>query len=377
VLPPGRHLVLGNVACAEGALRAGCDFFAAYPITPASEIAHHMARELPKVGGVFVQMEDEIASIAAVIGASWAGAKAMTATSGPGFSLMQENLSYAYMTETPCVVVDVQRSGPSTGQATMPAQQDVYQARYGAHGDYESVVLCPWSVQEMFDLTVRAFNLAERLRQPVILLADGAVGHSVEPLEVPEEVELAERKRPRPGEPVTPFGTDEPDLVPPMPRLGDGHELLITGSAHRPDGTRDYTPEFHRAKLERIREKVLRVRGEITDVVEDPREGAEVLVVSYGAAARQAREAVLLARREGIRVSFFRMRTLWPFPDEELRRAAEGVERVLVVEMNVGKICREVSRALPWVEVVPVTCVGGELHDPRDVLRAIGRCCRG
>ena len=196
MLTPGRHLVLGNIALAEGALRAGCRFFAGYPITPANEIAHYMSQELPKVGGYYVQMEDELASMAAVIGASWAGAKAMTATSGPGFSLMQENISYAYMTETPCVVVDVQRSGPSTGQATMPSQQDVYQARYGAHGDYEAVALTPWSVQEMFDLAVRAFNLAERLRMPIILLADGMIGHMSEKLVVPQEVEVEERRRP-------------------------------------------------------------------------------------------------------------------------------------------------------------------------------------
>jgi 2-oxoglutarate ferredoxin oxidoreductase subunit alpha len=254
MLRPGRHLILGNDACAEGAIRAGCRFFAGYPITPANEISHYMASEMPKAGGFFLQMEDEIASIAAVIGASWAGAKAMTATSGPGYSLMQENIGYAHMTEAPCVVVNVQRSGPSTGQATLPSQSDVYQAKYGAHGDYEAVALSPWSVQEMFDLTVRAFNLAERFRTPVMLMADGMIGHIMEKLEVPDEVKVVERRRPS-GPECTPFGTDDPSGVPEMPRFGEGYRLLVTGSTHRPSGVRDYAPRYHQMKVNRIREK--------------------------------------------------------------------------------------------------------------------------
>jgi 2-oxoglutarate ferredoxin oxidoreductase subunit alpha len=253
LLKPGRHLVLGNVACAEGAIKAGCDFFAGYPITPASEISHYMASELPKVGGFYVQMEDELASMAAIIGASWAGAKAMTATSGPGYSLMQENIGYAHMTETPCVVANVQRSGPSTGQATLPSQQDIYQAKYGSHGDYEVIALSPWSVQEMFDLTARAFSLAERFRTPVMLMADGMIGHMKEKLTVPEEVKTDNRRIPT-GPECTPFGTDDPSMVPEMPRFGDGYKLLVTGSTHRPTGRRDYTPKYHQMKLNRIRE---------------------------------------------------------------------------------------------------------------------------
>jgi len=197
MLSPGRNFLLGNDACAEGALRAGCRFFAGYPITPANEISHRLAAELPRAGGYFLQMEDEIASIAAVVGASWAGAKAMTATSGPGFSLMQENIGYAHMTETPCVVVNVQRSGPSTGQATLPGQQDIFQARYGSHGDYEVIALSPWSVQEMFDLTVRAFNLAETYRTPVMLMADGMIGHIKEKMVIPEKVEIVTEGAPQ------------------------------------------------------------------------------------------------------------------------------------------------------------------------------------
>lgn len=376
MLTPGRHLVLGNIACAEGALRAGCRFFAGYPITPANEISHHMSQELPKLGGYYVQMEDELASMAAVIGASWAGAKAMTATSGPGFSLMQENISYAYMTETPCVVVDVQRSGPSTGQATMPSQQDVYQARYGAHGDYEAVVLTPWSVQEMFDLTVRAFNLAERLRVPVIILSDGMIGHMSERLDVPEKVEVVERRGP--SEPrFTPFDTDDPNLVPEMPLFGEGYELLVTGSAHRPSGLRDYTPMYLQRKLWRIREKVLRVEPEIRDVVEEGLEDAEVAVLSYGASARPSYGAVEMARSRGMKAGMMRLRTIWPFPDEVVSRIAGDVEEIIVVEMNLGKIVREVERAVGGrCRVSLVHKVGGVLPTMREVYEAIRRAVR-
>jgi len=373
VLPPGKHLVLGNIACAEGAIRAGCRFFAGYPITPANEITQHMAEELPRVGGYFLQMEDEIASMAAVIGASWAGAKAMTATSGPGFSLMQENIGYAYMTETPCVVVDVQRSGPSTGQATMPSQQDFYQARYGAHGDYEAVVLSPWSVQEMFDLTVRAFNLAERFRTPVILLADGMIGHMMEKLVVPEEVETVERRRPA-GASCTPFGTEDPSLVPEMPRFGEGYRLLVTGSSHDPTGRRDYSPRVMEAKLRRMREKILRAEGEVRDIVEAEMGDARIVVLSYGASARPSYGAVMKARKEGIRAGLMRLRMLWPFPEEYLSKVAGEVEAFLVVEMNLGKAVREVERAVHGrVEVTPLTRVGGVVPTVEEVYQAIRR----
>ena len=373
MLPPGKHLVLGNIACAEGAIRAGCRFFAGYPITPANEITQHMAEELPRVGGYFLQMEDEIASMAAVIGASWAGAKAMTATSGPGFSLMQENIGYAYMTETPCVVVDVQRSGPSTGQATMPSQQDFYQARYGAHGDYEAVVLSPWSVQEMFDLTVRAFNLAERFRTPVILLADGMIGHMMEKLVVPEEVETVERRRPA-GASCTPFGTEDPSLVPEMPRFGEGYRLLVTGSSHDPTGRRDYSPRVMEAKLRRMREKILRAEGEVRDIVEAEMGDARIVVLSYGASARPSYGAVMKARKEGIRAGLMRLRMLWPFPEEYLSKVAGEVEAFLVVEMNLGKTVREVERAVRGrVEVTPLTRVGGVVPTVEEVYQAIRR----
>ncbi len=376
MLRPGKHLVLGNVACAEGAIRAGCRFFAGYPITPASEIAHHMAAELPRVGGFFIQMEDELASMAAIIGASWAGAKAMTATSGPGYSLMQENIGYAHMTETPCVVVNVQRSGPSTGQATLPSQQDIYQARYGSHGDYEVIALSPWSVQEMFDLTVRAFNLAERFRTPVMLMADGMIGHMKEKLIVPEEVETVDRRRPA-GPDCAPFGTDDPSMVPEMPRFGDGYRLLVTGSSHRPTGVRDYTPKYHQMKVNRIRQKILGAEPEIRDVVEVDLEDAEVAVVSFGASARPSYGAVRKARGEGVRAGLLRLRTLWPFPEEVVSELAERVDAFLVVEMNVGKLVREVERVVCGrARVLSVAKVGGVLPKVDEIHAGIRRAAR-
>jgi 2-oxoglutarate ferredoxin oxidoreductase subunit alpha len=370
-MKPGRHLALGNEACAEGALRAGCRFFAGYPITPANEISHYMAANMPGAGGFFLQMEDEIASIAAVIGASWAGAKAMTATSGPGYSLMQENIGYAHMTETPCVVVNVQRSGPSTGQATLPSQQDIYQAKYGSHGDYEVIALSPWSVQEMFDLTVRAFELAERFRTPVMLMADGAIGHIKEKLVIPEFVKVHERKRPS-GPTCTPFGTDEPDLVPEMPRFGEGYKLLVTGSTHKPSGVRDYSPRYHQSKVERIREKILGAEESIRDTVEYEMERPKIAVISFGASARPCYGAVKMARADGVRAGLLRLKTIWPFPEGEVSRLADEVDAILVVEMNVGKMVREVERVVcDRARVVSLNRIGGVIPTLDEVYNAI------
>jgi len=371
MLKPGRHLILGNEACAEGALRAGCRFFAGYPITPANEISHRIAAEMPKTGGFFLQMEDEIASIAAVIGASWAGAKAMTATSGPGYSLMQENIGYAHMTETPCVVVDVQRSGPSTGQATLPSQQDIFQAKYGAHGDYEVIALSPWSVQEMFDLTVRAFNLAESYRTPVMLMADGEIGHIKEKIVIPEEVETVDRRRPS-GEECTPFGTEDPCMVPEMPRFGEGYRLLVTGSTHRPTGVRDYSPRYHQLKVNRIRGKILQAEGEIRDVVEVDLDDAKVAVISFGASARPSYGAVKKARGDGLKAGLLRLRTLWPFPEGLVSDLADNVDAILVVEMNVGKLVREVERIVCGrAQIVSVAKIGGVLPSVDEIYQAI------
>jgi len=373
MLKPGKHLVLGNIAAAEGALRAGCRLFAGYPITPANEITEYMSGELPKAGGYFLQMEDEIASIAACIGGSWAGAKAMTATSGPGFSLMQENLSYAHMTETPLVVVDVQRSGPSTGQSTDASQQDFYQARYGAHGDYEIIALSPWSAQEMFDLAVRAFNLAEQYRTPVYFLPDGMIGHIREECIIPEKVQVVDRKAPS-GPTVTPFGTDDPSLVPEMPKFGQGYRLQVTGSSHRPTGVRDYSPKVHSEKVKRIMKKIAQAEPKIRDVAKVDLDDAKVAVVSFGASARPSYGAVKKLREEGVKAGLLRLKTLWPLPEEEFRDLAGKVDAILVVEMNAGKLVREVQRvACGNTKIASLTRLGGVTPTQGDIAQELRR----
>jgi 2-oxoglutarate/2-oxoacid ferredoxin oxidoreductase subunit alpha len=358
---------MGDEAAAMGALFAGCDFFGGYPITPASEIAEVMAAELPRVGGHYVQFEDEIASISAVIGAAWGGARAMTATSGPGFSLMQESIGHAAMTETPCVVIDVQRSGPSTGQATKPAQGDFMQARWGTHGDHAIIALSPWSVQECFDLCIRSFALAERFRSPVVFLMDGAVGHLREPLRYPEQVpEPAPRRRARAGEPV--FG-GEP--VPPMAQIGDGLNVHITGSTHKPDGIRDVnTQVVHEKLVTRLVSKITDAREELTLL--DPRylEDADEAVVCFGGTARPALGAVEVARRAGRRVGFVRLVGLWPFPGPALARALGRVKRVLVPEMSLGQLNRELERHLDCA-VVSLPKIGGTVHTVAEIARPL------
>jgi 2-oxoglutarate ferredoxin oxidoreductase subunit alpha len=376
MLEPGRHLALGNVACAEGALKAGCKFFAGYPITPASEISHHIAAEIPKVGGFYVQMEDEIGSIASVIGASWAGAKAMTATSGPGYSLMQENIGYAHMTETPLVLVNVQRSGPSTGQATQPGQQDIMQARYGSHGDYEVIAVSPWSVQEMFNLTVRAFNLSETYRTPVMVMADGMIGHMKEGLTVPEKVDVIDRRKPTSKEDTT-WGTDDPSGVPPMPAFGEGHALLVTGSTHRPDGVRNYAPEYHQMIVYRIRDKILNAEPRIRDIHREHLDDATIAVLSFGASARPSIDAVVKAREQGVKAGLFRLKTLWPLPEEEISALADSVDAILVVEMNAGKLVKEVERVVCGrAKVASLAKVGGVLPLGYEVLEEVRRLAK-
>ncbi len=369
-LEPGKHFLQGDEACAEGAIAAGCNYYAGYPITPASEIMHHICRRFLELGDgrVFIQMEDEIGSIASCIGASWAGAKAMTATSGPGSSLMLENIGYAIMTETPIVVVDVQRAGPATGQATRPAQGDVMQLRWGAHGDYEIIVLAPWSVQEMFDLTVRAFNLAERFRIPVIVAADEAVGHMREGLTIPAEVEVYERMRTLPGEKIPPFGGAE---VPPMPIFGQGHRVLVTGSTHDEWGYRRTVSAKAQASLtSRFREKILNHLDEIVRVDERFCEGdVDVLIFAYGFTARSALAAVREARRKGIRAALFRPQTLWPFPEREIAALRGRVGAVLVAEMNQGQMLREVQRFFPHARGYNRT--DGEVITPAEILQAV------
>jgi len=371
----GRRFMSGDIACAEGALAAGCRFFAGYPITPATEIAEHMARRLPEVDGVYIQMEDEIASMAAVIGASYAGVKSMTATSGPGFSLMMENIGLALMTEAPCVVVNVMRGGPSTGQPTMPGQQDVMQARWGSHGDYEIIALAPSSVQEMFDLTVEAFNLAEAYRVPVFVLADEIVGHMWERVTIPETdaIKIVHRKKPNapPSEDFAPFRPSE-DLVPPMAVFGEGYHFHATGLTHDERGyPRTESAEVQTRLVQRLCDKIRKNKERIIRVENAMLEDAEVAVVAYGIAARAALSAVRKARAIGIKAGLLRPVTLWPFPEEQVAHVAERVKAIVVPEMNCGQIVREVERAAKETPVLFLSKLGEEPHKPREILDAI------
>ncbi len=361
----------GNQACAEAAIAAGCRFFAGYPITPASEIAEIMSRELPKVDGVYLQMEDEIAAVSAVIGSSWGGKLSMTATSGPGFSLMQENLGYAVMTETPCVIVDVQRAGPSTGQATKAAQGDFMQARWGSHGDYESVVLAPNSVQETYELTFRAFEISEKLRHPVILLSDEIIAHSREKVVIDKSKYFAiERRFSRAGD--QPYGSVDTEGHALMPRFGDSHELLVTGSTHNNQGFRKTSdPEVHDSLVRRLSKKICDAHNYIEDLLILGPKTAEWGIVSFGSTSRSVEE--LMTTSSGSKLRSMRLRTLWPFPDNVVEKFAETVNQILVPELNLGQLSREVERAVKGsVEVVPLRKIGGgRMIEPDELLQAM------
>ncbi len=364
----------GNEALAEGAIVGGCRFFAGYPITPATEIAEHLARRLPKVGGVMIQMEDEIASIASVIGASWTGVKAMTATSGPGFSLMQENIGYAFMTETPCVVVDVQRAGPSTGQATKCGQGDVMQSRWGTHGDYAAIVLSPNSVQEMFDLTVKAFNLAEQYRTPVVVLSDEIVAHMREQLTIPnsDDIEVVDRKRPQVGS-NTFFGGEE---VPPMPSVGEGYNVTVTGSTHNEFGLRfTADAQVHRTLVTRLIGKIQNNVDSLVDFEESRVDDSEACFVTFGCTSRAVYEAVQKANESGIKVGYIRLRTLWPFPATLIQKTAKNTKAIIVPEMNTRQLFFEVQRAANGAtNVTAMNKVGGgEMFSPEELLAEVQR----
>jgi 2-oxoglutarate ferredoxin oxidoreductase subunit alpha len=362
--PRGRHYLSGNEAATEGAIAAGCRFYGGYPITPSSEIMERMALRLREVGGVFVQMEDEIASISAVIGASWAGAKAMTATSGPGFSLMQESIGYAAFTETPCVIIDVQRAGPCTGQATRVGSGDIMQAKWGSHGDYQVIALSPWSVQEMYDLTLRAFNLSERYRVPTMVMAEEAVGHLRENLSISAKVEVWNRKKKKGA---SPFGTEE-EGVPPMPAFGEGERLLVTGSTHDALGFRKTDdPEAHATLVSRINEKILKNRGEIIETEAYFLEDSEIAIVTYGFTARASLYAVNLLRKEGMKAGALRLKTLWPFPEEAVKQLGKRVKKVLVPEMNLGQVAGEVKKYC-FCEVIPLGQTNGEVIQPETII---------
>jgi 2-oxoglutarate/2-oxoacid ferredoxin oxidoreductase subunit alpha len=360
----------GNEAAAEGALAAGCRFYGGYPITPSSELMERMAVRLKEVGGVFIQMEDEIASISAVIGASWAGAKAMTATSGPGFSLMQEAIGYAAFTETPCVIIDVQRAGPCTGQATKVGAGDVMQAKWGSHGDYQVIALSPWSVQEMYDLTLRAFNLSERYRVPVFVMAEEATGHLRENMTVRKKVEIWDRKKKK-GE--APFGTEEEDGVPPMPAFGEGERLLVTGSTHDASGFRKTDDPVAHAKLvERINQKVLKNGETIIESEGHFLEDSGIALIAYGFTARTSLYAVKRLRKEGVKAGLLRLKTLWPFPEEAVRGVAKSAKRVVVPEMNRGQVAGEVRKAC-LCDVISIGQTDGEIIRPETILEALRR----
>jgi len=361
----------GNEACVEAAIIAGCRFFAGYPISPANEIAEYMAKKLPKVNGIFLQMEDELASIGAVMGASWCGTKAMTATSGPGFSLMQETIGWGFMTETPCVIVDVQRLGPGTGQATKCGQGDVMQSRWGTHGDYMAVVLSPNSVQETFELTIRAFNLAEKYRTPVVLLTDEKIAHMRERVTVPpkETIEIINRKKPVGGDRKF-FGLEE---VAPMPAVGEGFNVAVTASTHDEYGIRfTADPLVHRRLVESINNKIRKNADEIADVESYNIEDCQVGIVSYGCTSRGVYEAVEEAERKGIKVGYVRLKTLWPFPEKAVEKLAQTAQRIIVPEMNLRQIFYEVERVACSIEVVPINKIGGgELITPEEILEKI------
>ncbi len=366
--PKGMHYFSGNEASAEGALAAGCRFYAGYPITPSSELMERMAERLKEVGGVFIQMEDEIASISAVIGASWAGAKAMTATSGPGFSLMQESIGYAAFTETPCVIVDVQRAGPCTGQATKVGSGDIMQAKWGSHGDYQVIALSPWSCQEMYDLTLRAFNLSEQYRVPAMVLADEAIGHLRETIQVASKVEVWDRKKKKGA---APFDIEENDGVPPMAAFGEGERLSVTGSTHDGYGFRKTDdPAVHARLLGRINKKILNHKNLISETESYFLEDAETALIAYGFTARTSLYAIKRLRKEGQKVGMLRLKTLWPFPDESVAEVGKKVKKIMVPEMNLGQVAGEVKKYVPC-EVISFNQTNGEVIGPERLIEAL------
>ena len=370
----GSHYLDGDYAAAEGCLAAGCRFVGGYPITPSTEVAERISQRFPLVGGVFIQMEDELASIAAVLGASWGGKKSMTVTSGPGFSLMMENLGLGIMLETPCVVINVQRGGPSTGLPTMVGQADMMQARWGSHGDYEIIALAPSSPQECFDYAIKCFNLAERYRTPVLLMMDECVGHMTEKVVVPpaEEIEVEPRRytKAKPGE-YLPYKVGE-DLVPEMAKAGDGYLYHITGLTHDERGYPVMTAECQEVTIRRLVDKIKKNAGDIIEIEEENIKGAEVVVISYGISYRVAQPAIERALKEGIKVGQMRLVTVWPFPEERIRKLAGKVKAFVVPEVNLGQIALEVERCAGGkAKTIPVTHAGGWVHEVDDVYAAI------
>ncbi len=370
----GVHFIDGDTACAEGAVVAGCRFAAGYPITPSTEVIELLARLFPKIGGILIQMEDELASSIAIVGAAWAGAKAMTVTSGPGFSLMMEHIGYATMTETPCVFVNVQRGGPSTGLPTLPGQGDMMQVRWGSHGDYEVIALCPNSPQECFDLTLQAFNLAEEYRTPVFIMMDECVGHMTERVVIPPPGKINVTLRKYTDESTEDYRAyaASDDYVPRMVKAGDGYNVHVTGLTHDERGFPDMNIGTQQALITRLISKIRNNAEKIIRLEEDGVEESEILVVSYGISSRVSARAVQLARRKGFRVGNLRLITVWPFPEARIRELAKRINAFVVVEMNQGQILREVQRCAGEQAITTgVLNAGGVVPSPEDILEKI------
>jgi 2-oxoglutarate ferredoxin oxidoreductase subunit alpha len=375
----GTHFIDGDHACCEGALAAGARFSAGYPITPSTEIVERFASRVPTVGGTFIQMEDELAASITLQGAVWGGAKAFTVTSGPGFSLMMEHIGYAAMTETPCVFVDVQRGGPSTGLPTLPAQSDMQQAKWGSHGDYEIIALCPNSPQECFDLTIKAFNFAEEFRVPVMFLMDEVVGHMTEKVVIPsaDEIDVVPRRHTRKSvEDYLPYETNG-NQVPEMAHAGEGYKFHVTGLTHDERGYPNMTPPVQDKLVRRLQSKIRDAADRICLFEEEQLEGADVVVVSYGITSRVAQRAIEAAREQGLCVGKLRLITAWPFPESKIRELAASVKAFVVPELNLGQMVREVERAAAGqAKTFAVSHAGGGVHNPQDILKVIVEASR-
>jgi 2-oxoglutarate ferredoxin oxidoreductase subunit alpha len=373
------QFLLGDMACVYGGIIAGCSFFGGYPITPASEVAEGMARMLPRAGGTYIQMEDEIGSIAAVIGAAWGGAKSMTATSGPGFSLMMENYGYAVMTETPCVIVNVQRTGPSTGQPTLGAQGDMMQARWGTHGDLEAIALAPSTVQECLDFTIEAFNLSEKYRTPVCVMTDGEVGHLRERIILPDENDLNLIDRVQANidkDKFIPFSNSQTrkSKVPDFPTFGTGYRTYVTGLTHNEKGFPATDKQKDHEKLvKRITSKITDDKEKLVMVERTKLDDAKIAFVTYGASARPTETAIEIARKKGVKAGMLRLKLVWPFPEKEIEKISKQVDKIIVPEMNLGQIVHPVKEAACGnCEVISAPKIGGEMHLPEEILKLLG-----
>ncbi len=374
----GIHFLDGDHAACEGALAAGCRFVAGYPITPSTEVVERFSARAPHAGAMFIQMEDELASSIAIQGAVWGGAKAMTVTSGPGFSLMMEHIGLAVMTETPCVFVNVQRGGPSTGLPTLTGQADVMQARWGSHGDYEIIAISPSSPQECFDLMITSFNMSEKYRVPVMFMMDECVGHMTEKVVIPsaDEIEILERRwTAKKGKDYLPFEPGD-DLVPDMGKAGDGHRVHVTGLTHDEKGYPVINAEAQSKLVRRLVDKINLNADDIFIVEERDTEDADVVVLSYGITARVAERAIELAKAEGLKVGAMRLVTLWPFPERRIRELAGKAGAFVVAELNFGQIYYEVERCTAGqAPVLLAGHAGGTVHDPEEILAKIREAC--